>query len=87
MTDQVLRSEDIDRLGQALITLTKELWVMKDRQCILEAALADAGVLEHGAIDRYQPDDALQSNLDNARKQLIDGLIGGLVGDPTESSR
>ncbi len=79
MTNQVLHETDIDRLGQALVTLMQELWVVKDRQRVLEAALADAGVLDSVAVDSYQPDTALAAELQTERQHLIDGIIETLT--------
>jgi hypothetical protein len=84
MPEPILQEIDIDRLGEALITLTKELWIVKDRQRILEVALNDAGVLAQSAVDSYQPDEALTSQLEAERKQLIDDLIAALVERPRE---
>ena len=78
MSSKNLRPEDIDRLGQALITLTKELWVVKDRVRVLETVLADAGVVTPDAVDTFQPDDALQEILDKDRAQLIEQVLGAL---------
>ncbi len=62
MADNNLRAEDIDRLGQALLSLTRELWVVKDRVRILEAALVEAGTLAPDTVDRLQPDPRLARN-------------------------
>jgi hypothetical protein len=78
MSSNNLRPEDIDRLGQALITLTKELWVVKDRVRVLETVLADAGVVTPDAVDTFQPDEALQEVLDKDRAQLIEQVLGAL---------
>lgn len=78
MTNEVLRRADIDRLGQALITLTKELWIVKDRQRVLEAVLADAGLLDNTAVDTYQPAETLESDLKAERQKLIDDVINAL---------
>ncbi len=78
MSTQNLRPDDLDRLGQALITLTKELWVTKDRLRILEAALANSGVIAPGAVDGFQPDDELLKLLDKDREQLIEQVLGAL---------
>ena len=78
MSAENLRPDDLDRLGQALITLTKELWVTKDRLRILEAVLADSGVITPGAVDGFQPDDALLKMLDKDREQLIEQVLGAL---------
>ena len=57
---------------------------MKDRQRVLEAALADAGVLERGTVDSYQPDDALKSELDAERKKLVNDIIDVLTASPSD---
>lgn len=79
MSELNLRPEDIDRLGQALITLTKELWVVKDRVRILEAALASAGVITPDAVDGFAPDEQLQTLLNAERGQLIENLLATLA--------
>ena len=78
MSADNLRPEDIDKLGQALLTLTRELWVVKDRLRVLEAALADAGVIAPDAAETYQPDEALTELLDKERAQLIEQVLGAL---------
>ena len=78
MSDKNLRPEDLDRLGQALITLTKELWVVKDRVRVLEATLTDAGVIVPNAVDQFQPDTALKDELSKDRAQLIEQVLSAL---------
>lgn len=77
-----LQPEDIDQLGQALLTLTKELWVTRDRVRILEQALNDAGVLSPGAVDKLQPDATLSEELDAERAALIDAVLRALQHEP-----
>jgi hypothetical protein len=79
--ETLLNPADLDQLGQALITLTKELWVLKDRQLILEAALADAGIVAKEVVDRYQPDEMLKEQLHAERQRLIDTIIDVLTAD------
>jgi hypothetical protein len=79
MAENNLRADDIDRLGQALLTLTSELWVTRDRVRILEAALVNAGVLTADAVNQLQPDAALQAELDAERARLIDALLTALA--------
>lgn len=81
MAEHNLLPEDIDRLGQALLTLTSELWVTRDRVRILEAALVNAGVLTADAVDKLQPDAALQAELNADRARLIDTLLAALARD------
>jgi hypothetical protein len=78
MADRILNDDDVDRLGQALIMLTKEVWVLRDRQRILEAALEEAGVLDHAVIDAHAPDAKLTESLAQERQQLIDNVLQAL---------
>jgi len=86
MSDRVLKVEDVDRVGQALLTLTMEVWVLRDRQRILEAALEKAGVLSAGAIDTYEPSDELKTSLRDERHRLIDSMLDTLTKPPLEAS-
>ena len=78
MAENNLRAEDMDRLGKALINLTRELWVVKDRVRILEAALVEAGTLAPDAVDRLQPDPHLAQTLEAERGQLINAVLAAL---------
>jgi hypothetical protein len=78
MNNTNLRPEDIDKLGQAMLTLTKELWVVKDRLRVLETTLAEAGVIAPDAADTFQPDAALTEQLGKERAQLIEQVLDTL---------
>ena len=75
---RLLEPQDVDQLGQALVTLTQELWVLKDRQRILEAMLEDAGLLDRAKLETREPDTALAEELDEQRRALIDNVLGAL---------
>jgi len=85
MNDEILRGADIDRMGQALITLTKELWIVKDRQRILESVLVDSGLLSNTAIDKHQPNDTLDKELKKERQKLINGIVNSLAPAPSQN--
>jgi hypothetical protein len=76
-----LKPADMDRLGQALLTLTKELWVVKDRLRVMESALSDAGVMPPDAVDSYQPGKELSALLATERAELINQIIDTLAPD------
>jgi len=86
MSDRVLNPEDLDKLGQALISLTKELWVVKDRQRVLEAALADAGIVAADIVDTYVPNAVLRDSLQAERRQLINNVLDTLVAPSPDAS-
>lgn len=78
---ELLRPEQIDNLGRALISLTREVCVLTDRQMVLEQVLAEKGINVADAVDSYQPDDATQKRLDCATRTIIDSIIGEISGD------
>ena len=86
MSDRVLKVEDVDRVGQALLTLTSEACVLSDRQRILEAALEKAGVITAAAIDTYEPSDDLKTALRDERPHLIDSILNTLTPPPQGGS-
>ena len=53
----------------------QELWVVKDRQLVLEAVLENQGIKVSDAVNRFQPDEALQKRLTEERKQLLDKVL------------
>ena len=73
-----LKPEDVDRLGEALLTLTRELWVMRDRQIVLERLLVDAGVLTKDQLDTLQPDEVLTQELGDERARLVNAVLQAL---------
>lgn len=74
---QILDGSRVDDLGEAIIALTREIWVLSDRQAVLEAVLADAG-LPVDRIDHYQPDEAMAAKLAARRQGLLDNVLSVL---------
>ena len=64
-----------DPLYQVVFNLARELWVVKDRQLVLEAALEEAGIDAAALVDQYQPGDELTKRLDAERQQLLDRVF------------
>lgn len=78
---ETLADWQVGDLGLALLTLTRELWVVKDRMRILEAVLEDHGIDAHQAIERYQPDEALSTQLAQDGEALAARIVSALSGD------
>lgn len=72
----ILRGDQLDEFARALLTLAKELWVVKDRQRILEAAIAKAGVTID--VDAFKPDAALTEALAAERTRYVDEIMASL---------
>jgi hypothetical protein len=52
---QFLGADQVDNVADAVLALARELWVVADRQLILEAALARHGIDAAAEIDSFEP--------------------------------
>jgi hypothetical protein len=78
---KALNPDDIDKVGQAVLTLAKELWVVKDRQLITEAVLAKRGIDISEEVSLFQPDPVLEEKLKAERQALVKRIMQDLTGD------
>ncbi len=59
------------KVFHALAALAEQVWVLKDRQIVMETVLADKGVDLRDELERFQPDEALAKRMDAERQQFI----------------
>ncbi len=71
-----------DRATQLALTLAQELWVVKDRLLVLEAALSAEGKSLRDIVDRHQPDVATRAAIDAERQRFIGQLLAALDSPP-----
>lgn len=76
-----LGPDKMDDLGRALISLTREICVLTDRQVVLEKLLEDAGIATAEAVDRFQPDAELQAKIDARTSVIVKSVVGELHGE------
>ena len=69
----------IDHLLRAVVTLTMELSVTRERLRTLEALLAETGGHDVARADSHVPDDAESSYRARQRSKLIDDILGPMV--------
>ena len=62
----------------AFLGMARELWVLRDRQRVLEALLAERGIVAADAVSSHQPDAALQAQLDADCRAYIQRLVADL---------
>jgi hypothetical protein len=74
----LLASAQIDRLGEALLALTGEVWILTDRMAVLEAVLTQHGIDVSSAIERFVPSPDMEKALDAKRDKLIAAIIAAL---------
>ena len=70
----------VDHVADAVLALARELWVVADRQVVLEAILARHGIDAAAEIDALEPDAALQAALDARRDRMVRALSAALSG-------
>lgn len=67
-----------DPIAQLALTLAKELWVLRDRQIVLESVLAEKGIASGDLLDAYQPTAAVKERLARERKRFLDEVQSAL---------
>jgi hypothetical protein len=79
---QIFKPEQIDDVAEALIALTRELWVVTDRVAVLEKVLGECGVEVKARIDAFEPDAAFEAELARKRDRLLDAVLVALKAVP-----
>jgi len=80
----LLTPDQLDSLGLAVISLAKELWIVKDRQLVAEALLNQKGLLAD--LDTFQPDPDLTAKLAAERQRFMQDLMTALLEKPAPKS-
>lgn len=78
---KTLDNVDIGSLGLAVLTLTRELWVLTDRIHVLEAVLAKHDLDIREEVKNFQPDDKMTAELRQESTALIERVLGSLAKD------
>ena len=76
-----LTNADVASLGQAVLTLTRELWVITDRMHVMEAVLAKHGLDISDEITQHKPDSVLAGKLQEDGVALIHRVLSSLSKD------
>jgi hypothetical protein len=66
----------------AFLSMARELWILKDRQRVLESLLAKHGILAAESVSTWQPDAATQAELDRECATFIDRLLADMPSGP-----
>lgn len=82
----LLSEAQIDNLGRALITLTREMCVLNDRVQVMETLLDRQGVVLSDAIDTFQPDEAFQERSEATMGAIIGNVMAALQGTDGNTS-
>lgn len=78
---ETLANVDVGSLGLAVLTLTRELWVLTDRVHVLEAVLAKHDLDIREEVKRFQPDENMTFELRQESAALIERILAALAKD------
>ncbi len=76
-----LTADDMPGVGQAVLTLTHELYVLIDRIAALEAVLERHGLNVSEEIEAYKPNEEQQRTLDERGRALVARVTNALAGE------
>lgn len=68
----------IDDLAAAYVSVLGELWILKDRQAVLEQVLARHGIPAPELVEQFEPDGKFKAELDAERQAWVRRMVGAL---------
>ena len=77
-----LTADDLPGVGQAVMTLTHELYVLIDRLAALEAVLERHGLDVSAEIEAFKPDAKQQERLNKRGRALVSRVTNAIAGKP-----
>jgi len=77
---RILTVDQLDALGEAILALTSEVWILTDRQMVLEEVLKSTGLDVTAAVDMFVPSAEFEKRLDAKRDKLIASIMTALQG-------
>jgi len=63
LSDGYLGDERLNELARLCISLMREVWLLRDRQVLLEKVLADRELIDATQIDAFDPDPQMEERL------------------------
>jgi len=78
---RILTLDQLDSLGEAILALTSEVWILTDRLMVLEEVLKATGIDVAAAIETFVPPPEFERRLDSRRDQLIATVLSALQGE------
>jgi hypothetical protein len=79
---RILSVDQLDDLGEAIIALTREVYVLTDRLTVLEAVLEKQNIPVTDAIERFEMTPELQAKLNSKRDSIIHAVLRALRSEP-----
>lgn len=75
---RMLSVDQLDDLGEAIVALAREVYVVTDRLTVLEAVLESKGLSVTAEVDRFQVTPELQARLNTKRDAILKAVLAAL---------
>ncbi|MFI0350812.1 hypothetical protein [Actinomadura sp. 9N407] len=76
-----LESQRLDEITRMLTELASEVWILRDRNLVLEQLLRERGCLDEGTVDALRPAGELPARLAEERAAFVRRVFGAVL-DP-----
>lgn len=73
--ESYLGSEESDRLARMIFELLSELWIMRDRQLVIEELIVEKGLLSRNEIEAFVPAGKVADRFELIRSQLVENVL------------
>lgn len=74
-----LHGDRLDDLARIVSELTSQLWILKDRNIVLEKLLTEAGVVDQAGLDGYLPDAETAAVIAAEREAYVSRVFGAVL--------
>ncbi|WP_150241087.1 hypothetical protein [Nocardiopsis quinghaiensis] len=78
-TDHYLDSKRLDDIARMVTELASEVWILRDRNMILEHLLAEKGTVDPEVIEELHPDGELLERIRAERAAFVRRVFGAVL--------
>ncbi|MFV2198563.1 hypothetical protein [Nocardiopsis sp. LOL_012] len=82
-TDHYLDSKRLDDIARMVTELASEVWILRDRNMVLEHLLAERGTVDPEEIERLRPGGELLERLQSERAAFVRRVFGAVLDQDT----
>ncbi|MBB6119542.1 hypothetical protein [Nocardiopsis algeriensis] len=78
-TDNYLGSTRLDDIARMVTELASEVWILRDRNMVLEHLLAEKGAVSPEEIEELRPDGELLERIQDERAAFVRRVFGAVL--------
>ena len=78
-TDNYLGSKRLDDIARMVTELASEVWILRDRNMVLEHLLAEKGTVDLDKIEELHPEGELRERIQAERAAFVQRVFGAVL--------